>query len=104
MRIHLLIPEVRELLHEGNEGDLLSVLQEMHPTDAAAILSALQPDEIAQALALFDGLDFVTPDHVQELAVPVPAHRLVLDHEARFSGRTSEAVVGEVLQRVAPPR
>ena len=28
----------------------------------------------ARALALFDGLDFVTPDHVQELATAVLAH------------------------------
>ena len=49
MRIHLLIPEVRELLAEGAHQDLVSVLQEMHPTDAAGILSALTVPEIAQA-------------------------------------------------------
>jgi len=57
----------------------------------------------AQALALFDGLDFVTPDQVQELAVPVMAHRLVMHPQARFSGRTAVAVVQEVLQRVPVP-
>jgi len=57
----------------------------------------------AQALALFDGLDFVTPDQVQELAVPVMAHRLVMHPQARFSGRTAVAVVQEVLKRVPVP-
>lgn len=52
MRFHLLIPEVRELLAEGNHQDLLSVLQEMHPTDAAAVLSGLEVQEIATILAL----------------------------------------------------
>jgi MoxR-like ATPase len=33
----------------------------------------------SQALALFDGLECVTPDQVQEVAVAVLAHRLVLD-------------------------
>jgi len=56
-----------------------------------------------RALALFDGLDFVTPDHVQELAVPVLAHRLKLDPQARFSGLTAEAVVGEVVRQVPVP-
>jgi MoxR-like ATPase len=51
----------------------------------------------AQALALIDGIGFVTPDHVQELAVPVLAHRLVLDPEAHFSGRTAADVVREIL-------
>jgi MoxR-like ATPase len=57
----------------------------------------------AQALARFDGLEFVTPDHVQELAVPVIAHRLILDPQARFSGVTAQAVVQRLLERVAVP-
>lgn len=57
----------------------------------------------AQALALFDGLSFVTPDHVQELAVPVIAHRIVLDPQARFSGRTSEAVIADIVESVPAP-
>ena len=56
-----------------------------------------------RALALFDGLDFVTPDHVQELATAVLAHLLKLDPQARFSGLTAEAVVGDVVRRVAAP-
>ena len=43
----------------------------------------------AQALALFDGLDFVMPEQIQELAVPVIAHRLVMEPQARFSGQTA---------------
>jgi MoxR-like ATPase len=57
----------------------------------------------AQALALYDGMDFVTPDHARELAEPVLAHRLVLDPEALFSGRTPGAVVQEILARVPAP-
>ena len=34
----------------------------------------------AQALALLDGGDFVTPEHVQEIALPVMAHRMVVDY------------------------
>lgn len=52
MRLHLLIPEVRELLQEGDRDGLLSVLQEMHPTDAAAVLNALTVEEIATVLAM----------------------------------------------------
>ena len=52
MRFHLLIPEVRELLQEGKREDLLSVLQEMHPTDAASILNGLTVEEVAAVLAM----------------------------------------------------
>ncbi len=57
----------------------------------------------SQALALFDGQSFVTPDHIQELAVPVIAHRLVMEQQARFSGASAEAVVQEVVRKTAVP-
>ena len=57
----------------------------------------------AQALALFDGLDFVSPEQVRELAVPVIAHRLVLEPQARFSGLTPRGVVEEVLKKIPVP-
>jgi len=57
----------------------------------------------AQALALFDGQAFVAPEHVQELAGPVIAHRLALDPQARFSGATAVSVVEEIVKTVAVP-
>ncbi|HWX22790.1 MAG TPA: MoxR family ATPase [Candidatus Binatia bacterium] len=57
----------------------------------------------AQALAFFDGLDFITPEQIQELAVPVIAHRLVMEPQARFSGLTARAVVEEIVKRTRVP-
>jgi MoxR-like ATPase len=58
----------------------------------------------AQALALFDGMTFVTSEHIRdELAVPVIAHRLKLDSQARFSGLTGEKVVEEILTDIEVP-
>jgi len=57
----------------------------------------------SQALALFDGKDFVTPEHVQEIAVSVVAHRMMMDPQARFSGRTAQGVVEEILQTLPVP-
>jgi MoxR-like ATPase len=57
----------------------------------------------AQALAVLDDLDFVSPDHIQELAVPVIAHRLVMDPQARFSGATAARAVTEIVKTVAVP-
>lgn len=57
----------------------------------------------AQALALFDGLDFVAPEQVQELAVPVIAHRLVLEPQARFSGLTPRGIVEGIVKRTPVP-
>jgi MoxR-like ATPase len=57
----------------------------------------------AQALALFDEMEFVTPEPIQELAVPVIAHRLVMEPQARFSGQTARGVVEEVLKKLKVP-
>ena len=57
----------------------------------------------AQALALFDGLEFVTPEQIQELAIPVIAHRLVMEPQARFSGLTARSVVEGVVKKIKVP-
>ena len=57
----------------------------------------------AQALALFDGMAFVTPEHVRELAVPVIAHRLVMEPQARFSGLTPQGVIEDGIRRIKVP-
>ena len=56
-----------------------------------------------QALALIDGSAFITPDHVQELAVPVLAHRLVLDPQAQFAGQSAKAIIEGVVKQVTVP-
>lgn len=57
----------------------------------------------SQALALFDGQDFVGPEQIQEIAVSVLAHRLALNPQARFSGKTPQGVVEEILQTLPVP-
>ncbi len=58
----------------------------------------------ARAHAAIRGNDFVTPDDIQELAIPVLAHRVVLRPEFEMEGTTIEEVIQQVLQQVAVPR
>lgn len=57
----------------------------------------------AQAIALFDGLEFVTPEQVRELVEPVIAHRIVMEPQARFAGLTARGVVQEIVKTVKVP-
>ena len=57
----------------------------------------------ASALALFDNQEFVTPDHIQEIAVSVIAHRLMLDSHSKFSGKTARIVVEEIIKSIPVP-
>jgi len=58
---------------------------------------------LARTLAAFDGLDFVTPDHVQEIMVPALAHRIALEPHARFAGVTGERIVSDALAETPVP-
>lgn len=57
----------------------------------------------AQARALFDGIDYIRPEHVQELILPIMGHRVTLSPEAKLSGRTVFEVLEEVVKAVPVP-
>jgi len=57
----------------------------------------------AQALALSEGREFVIPEDVREMAVPVIAHRVVIEPQARFAGVTTAGLVEEILAKVPMP-
>lgn len=77
----------------GQEGVLLGA----GPRASIALL------QLGRALAVMDGSDFLSPEHIQELAVPVIAHRLALDPQLRYAGGSGQAVVEAVLERVPAP-
>jgi MoxR-like ATPase len=58
---------------------------------------------VAKALALADGRDYVLPDDVKAVAVPVLAHRLILGPEARAAGFSAGDLVAESVQRTPVP-
>lgn len=57
----------------------------------------------AQALALIEGDDFVSPDVIRELAVPVIAHRLGLDSQSTFSGIDAASLMFDIVQKIPVP-
>lgn len=56
-----------------------------------------------QARAVLHGRDFVTPDDVKALAIPVFAHRLVLSHAHRLTKNPAEAIITQLLSDVPVP-
>jgi MoxR-like ATPase len=60
--------------------------------------------QAAKALALLRGRDYVTPDDVQVIAVPVLRHRIRLTPEAEIEGLTPDACIQSLLAQVDVPR
>lgn len=86
---------------------LVAVARETR-TDPRLVLGAspratLALHRAAQARALLHDRLFVLPDDIKALAVPVLAHRLILDPTARLRGTSTEEILTEVLERLAVP-
>jgi MoxR-like ATPase len=54
--------------------------------------------------AAINGRDFITPDDIKTMALPVLEHRLILRPEYEIEGLTVGEVIGEILKEIAVPR
>jgi MoxR-like ATPase len=57
----------------------------------------------AKTWAMAKGRNYVLPDDVKELAVPIMSHRILLDAEAEFAGASVANVISRILSEVQPP-
>lgn len=74
------------------------VLLGASPRGSVGLLRAVR------ARSLMQGRSYVLPGDVQAMAVPVLAHRIVLDLEGEAEARTGESVILEAIQSVAAPQ
>ncbi|WP_224369450.1 AAA family ATPase [Hyalangium versicolor] len=100
---------VEEVRMEGSVADYL--LRVVHATRGHASVrlgvstrGALLYARMARARALANGRDFVLPEDLKALAVPVLTHRLVLDTRARYAGTDKQALTRDIVSAVPLPR
>jgi MoxR-like ATPase len=98
-RIHIqdeLIRYIATIIdHTRNSGDLMLGGS---PRASLAILKS------AKAMAALAGRDFVTPEDIQKVLVPVLNHRIILHPEKELEGIEPEEVIFDIVQRVEIPR
>ena len=58
----------------------------------------------ARALAMLNGVDYVTPDDIKSLVLPVLRHRVILSPEVEIDGLGVDAVLANLLDKVDAPR
>ncbi len=94
-------------VEESVNGYVVSLLQ--HTRDDPRLYLGASPRagiallRVAKARALAASRDFVSPDDVKAVAVPVLAHRLIVAPEARSSGVAAEDVVSDAVDRTPVP-
>lgn len=100
-----LLPSVR--MSEDIKNYIINIVRATRESDGVMIGASPRASialmKTAQALAIFDGTGFVSPDHIQELAVPVIAHRLILDSQSRFSGNSGRKVIENIMESIPAP-
>ena len=68
------------------------------PRASLAILNS------AKVLAAIRGRDFVTPDDIKEVALPVLRHRVILTPEKEMEGMTADGVITSIMDKIEVPR
>jgi len=58
----------------------------------------------SRTFAVINGRDFVTPDDIKSMAIPVLEHRLILRPEYEIEGLTVPEVIEDILKEIAVPR
>jgi MoxR-like ATPase len=69
----------------------------------ASVRGGLAIAKAARVLAALAGRDFVIPDDVKKLALPVLRHRIHVSPEAQMGGETPEKILGEILKKAEFP-
>ncbi|WOX04190.1 AAA family ATPase [Microbulbifer pacificus] len=58
----------------------------------------------ARAHALLQGRDFVLPDDIKAMAVPVMRHRVAVSPDMEIDGETADSVLAQIIESVEAPR
>ncbi|MDQ1571111.1 MAG: MoxR-like ATPase [Actinomycetota bacterium] len=74
-----------------------SVKLGVSPRGTTALLAA------SKAWAWLNGMDAITPDHIQAMALPVMRHRIQLRPEAELEGVSADTILRSILQQVQVP-
>lgn len=60
--------------------------------------------KLVRAYALINGRDYVVPDDVKSLAIPVLSHRLVLKHEFWLRPISREEIISSIINKIPVPK
>lgn len=91
-----LLRYVAQLVHETRSSPALFL--GASPRASIALLNA------AKAYACINGRDFVTPEDIKTIALPVLRHRVGLTPEKEMEGVTTDDVVKQIIDKIEVPR
>lgn len=91
-----LLQFVARLVHQTRNNK--SIYLGASPRASIAIMNA------SKAIAAMQGRDFVTPDDILSVAIPVLRHRIILSPDKEMEGISEDDVIRQIIQGMDVPR
>ena len=91
-----LISYIARIVHSTRDNSALFL--GASPRASIAILNG------AKSMAAIRGRDFVTPEDIREVTLPVLRHRVILQPDREMEGIKPAEVIQEIIQRIEVPR
>jgi MoxR-like ATPase len=91
-----LLQFISKLVHQTRNHK--SIYLGASPRGSLAIMNA------SKAIAAMQGRDFVTPEDIREVVIPVLRHRIILAPDKEMEGVTEEEVIRQIIQGMDVPR
>ncbi|RBO83770.1 MoxR-like ATPase [Marinomonas aquiplantarum] len=93
--VQLVVATRQPELYLGQQAQDLKLIE-----FGASPRGTLALDRCARANALLNGRDFVTPDDVRQVALPVLRHRIITSFEAQASGLSTDDLLNRLISHV----
>lgn len=115
------LADLRPVVDANTIAGMISTVRSVHVSDAikeyavalvtatrqaadlrlgASPRAALQLLRTARAVASFENRNYVLPEDIQHLAVPVLAHRVIPTADAQLARRTTDAIIADIVHRL----
>jgi len=91
-----LLQFIAKLVHQTRNHK--SIYLGASPRASLAVMNA------SKAIAAMQGRDFVTPEDIREVVIPVLRHRIILAPDKEMEGVTEEEVIRQIIQAMDVPR
>ena len=91
-----LIRYVAQIIHETRSSPALFL--GASPRASIALLNG------AKAYAAVNGRDFVTPEDIKRIALPVLRHRVMMTPDKEMEGATADEIVKQIVDKIEVPR
>ena len=96
------------IVNDALKGYIMKIIEATRKNDGISLgvspRGSLALMKASQVRALFEGREYITPDDVKKMAVPVLAHRILLKGHAISGGTANaEAAIADILKKVPVP-